>query len=71
MEKSERNQMPKKHFTEKEIKNLSNNPHVKSITIKGIKYTGSFSKIFPLFITTIGCPSVAILALADFKPINL
>jgi transposase len=38
--------MPKKHFTEKEIKNLSNNTHVKSVTTKGIKYTDDFKEIF-------------------------
>lgn len=46
MEESERNQMSKKYFSEKEIKNLSNNPHAKSVTTKGIKYTDEFKEIF-------------------------
>ncbi|MBV7509652.1 hypothetical protein KW850_31535 [Bacillus sp. sid0103] len=38
--------MSKKHFTEKEMRNLSNNPYVKSVSSKGITYTDEFKKIF-------------------------
>jgi transposase len=38
--------MPKKHFTDKEIKSLSNNPYVKSVSSKGITYTDEFKRIF-------------------------
>jgi transposase len=38
--------MSKKIFTEKEMKVLSNNPHVKSISLKGIIYSDEFKRIF-------------------------
>lgn len=38
--------MSKKLFTDKEIKILSNNPYVKSVSIKGITYTDEFKRIF-------------------------
>ncbi len=38
--------MSKKIFTEKEIKALSNNPYVKSVSPKGITYTEEFKHIF-------------------------
>ena len=38
--------MSKKIFTEKEIKILSNNPYVKSVSSKGITYTDEFKRIF-------------------------
>ena len=38
--------MPKKHFTEKEIEILSNNPYVKSVSSKCITYTDEFKRIF-------------------------
>ena len=38
--------MSKKLFTEKEIKVLSNNPYVKSVSSKGITYTDEFKRIF-------------------------
>ncbi|TCN23982.1 hypothetical protein EV146_10888 [Mesobacillus foraminis] len=38
--------MSKKLFTEKEIKTLSKNPYVKSVTSKGITYTDEFKKLF-------------------------
>ena len=38
--------MIKKIFTEKEIKQLSNNKYVKSISTKGITYTDEFKHIF-------------------------
>lgn len=38
--------MSKKIFTEKEIKQLSNNPYVKSVSSKGITYTDEFKRIF-------------------------
>lgn len=38
--------MPKKYFTETEVKSLSNNPYVKSVSIKGITYTDEFKRIF-------------------------
>lgn len=38
--------MSKKVFTEKEIKLLSNNPYVKSVSSKGITYTEEFKQIF-------------------------
>jgi transposase len=38
--------MPKKHFTDNEIKSLSNNPYVKSVSSKGITYTDGFKRIF-------------------------
>ncbi|MFC0274822.1 HTH domain-containing protein, partial [Metabacillus herbersteinensis] len=38
--------MPKKHFTEKEIEILSNNPYVKSVSSKGVTYTDEFKRIF-------------------------
>lgn len=46
MEKSENIHMPKKYFTEEEILNISNNPHVKSVSSKGITYTDEFKRIF-------------------------
>ncbi len=41
MAESGENQMSKKHFTEKEIKTLSKNPYIKSVSTKGITYTES------------------------------
>lgn len=38
--------MSKKIFTEKEIKLLSRNPYVKSVSSKGITYTDEFKRIF-------------------------
>lgn len=38
--------MSKKHFTDKEIKNLANNPYVKSVSPKGITYSDDFKRIF-------------------------
>ena len=38
--------MPKKLFTDKEIKALSNNPYVKSVSSKVITYTDEFRKTF-------------------------
>lgn len=38
--------MSKKHFTEKEIKILSKNPYVKSLSSKGVTYTDEFKMIF-------------------------
>jgi transposase len=38
--------MSKKIFTEKEIKQLSANPYVKSVSAKGITYTDEFKRIF-------------------------
>jgi transposase len=38
--------MSKKHFTSKEVKSLSNNPYVKSVSSKGITYTDEFKRIF-------------------------
>lgn len=38
--------MSKKHFTEKEIKKLSENPNVKSVSSKGITYSDEFKRIF-------------------------
>lgn len=38
--------MSKKIFTEKEIKSLSSNPFVKSVSPKGITYTDEFKHIF-------------------------
>lgn len=38
--------MSKKIFTEKEIKLLSHNPYVKSVSSKGITYTDEFKQIF-------------------------
>lgn len=38
--------MSKKLFTEKEIKSLSKNPYVKSISSKGITYTDEFKRHF-------------------------
>ena len=38
--------MSKKIFTEKEIKQLSNNPYVKSVSAKGITYTDEFKRHF-------------------------
>lgn len=38
--------MSKKLFTDREIKNLSNNPYVKSVSSKGITYTDDFKRIF-------------------------
>lgn len=38
--------MSKKTFTEKEIKLLSNNPYVKSVSSKGITYTDKFKRHF-------------------------
>jgi transposase len=39
-------QMSKKHFTDKEIKKLSDNPNVKSVSSKGITYSDEFKRIF-------------------------
>jgi transposase len=38
--------MSKKTFTEKEIKQLSTNPYVKTVSTKGITYTDEFKRIF-------------------------
>lgn len=38
--------MSKKTFTEREIKKLSQNRHVKSVSTKGITYTEDFKRIF-------------------------
>lgn len=38
--------MSKKIFTEREIKILSDNPHVKSVSPKGITYTEDYKRIF-------------------------
>jgi transposase len=38
--------MSKKIFTEKEIKLLSTNPYVKTVSAKGITYTDEFKSIF-------------------------
>jgi hypothetical protein len=38
--------MSKKIFTEKEIKILSDNPYVKSVSSKGITYTDEFKQLF-------------------------
>lgn len=38
--------MSKKLFTDQEIKILSNNPYVKSVSTKGITYTDEFKSIF-------------------------
>ncbi|MCM3790066.1 IS3 family transposase, partial [Domibacillus indicus] len=38
--------MPKKFFNEMEMKKLSNNPYVKSISSKSITYTDEFKRIF-------------------------
>ncbi|MEY2194956.1 HTH domain-containing protein, partial [Neobacillus sp. BF23-41] len=38
--------MSKKVFTEKEVKLLSNNTFVKSVSPKGITYTDEFKRIF-------------------------
>lgn len=38
--------MSKKIFTDKEIKNHSNNPYVKSVSTKGITYTDEFKRVF-------------------------
>lgn len=38
--------MSKKIFTESEIKTLSGNPHVKSVSSKGITYTDGFKRLF-------------------------
>ncbi len=38
--------MSKKIFTEREIKKLSKNPHVKSVSPKGITYAEDFKRIF-------------------------
>lgn len=46
MGKSGNDRMPKKHFTSKEVKSLSNNPYVKSVSSKGITYTDEFKRIF-------------------------
>lgn len=46
MGKSENKQMTRKFFNEIEIKILSNNPYVKSVTSKGITYTDEFKRIF-------------------------
>lgn len=42
----ERLKMSKKIFTDKEIKSLSKNPYVKSISSKGITYTDEFKRHF-------------------------
>jgi|SRR4051794_33619776 transposase len=38
--------MSKKTFTEKEIKALSTNPYIKSVSSKGITYTDEFKRLF-------------------------
>jgi len=38
--------MSKKIFTDKEIKQLSNNPYVKSVSSKAITYTDAFKQLF-------------------------
>jgi transposase len=38
--------MSKKVFTEREVKLLSNNPNVKSVSTKGITYTEDFKRTF-------------------------
>jgi transposase len=38
--------MPKKPFTDKEIKDLTNNPYVKSVSSHMITYTDGFRRIF-------------------------
>ncbi len=38
--------MTKKLFTEKEVQDLSKNPYVKSVSVKGITYTDEFKRIF-------------------------
>jgi hypothetical protein len=38
--------MQKKHFTDDEIRFLSNNPYVKSVSSKSITYTDEFKRIF-------------------------
>lgn len=38
--------MSKKLFTEIEIKKLSNNPYVKSVSSKGVTYTDEFKRLF-------------------------
>jgi len=38
--------MSKKHFTEKEVRMLSRNPHVKSVSEKAITYTDEFKQLF-------------------------
>jgi hypothetical protein len=38
--------MSKRLFTEKQIKILSTNPYVKSVSLKGITYTEEFKQIF-------------------------
>lgn len=38
--------MPKKFFNEIEMKKLSNNPYVKSVSSKSITYTDEFKRIF-------------------------
>jgi transposase len=38
--------MSKKIFTQREVKILSDNPHVKSVSPKGITYTEEFKRIF-------------------------
>jgi transposase len=38
--------MSKKIFTEREFKLLSGNPHVKSVSSKGITYTDGFKRLF-------------------------
>lgn len=38
--------MSKKIFTDKEIKLLSNNPYVKSVSSKAITYTNAFKQLF-------------------------
>jgi transposase len=38
--------MSKKLFSDKEIKVLSNNPYIKSVSTKGITYTDEFKRIF-------------------------
>jgi hypothetical protein len=46
MWESENNFMSKKLFNDKEIKILSNNQYVKSVSTKGITYTDEFKRIF-------------------------
>lgn len=38
--------MSKKLFTDKEVRILTNNPYVKSVSTKGITYTDEFKRIF-------------------------
>jgi transposase len=46
IEKSENYQMPRNHFTPKEVEYLSTIPYVKSVSTKEITYTDEFKRIF-------------------------